>query len=421
MSNEILSVLEYMEKEKGIAREDMISTIAAAIQGAATKGVNAGQDIEVEINPKTGALKAFAVLQVVDSLSDPLKEVHIENARQYSDDPELGGVVHKEIDPSFLGRIAAQAARQAIMQRVRQFEKDRVFEHYKESVGDVITGTVRHRDRANLIVDVGKAEAILPPRERIPGEDYGPGERIRCLLLSIDNANRGPEIILSRAHPDFVRRLIELEVAEIADGTVTIEGIAREPGYRTKICVESSNSKVDPVGACVGARGARVKSIVRELGGEKVDIVRYYEDPVQMLEEAMRPAVPKNIRLNEPERRIYFDVAEDDLSIAIGRKGQNAKLTSQLMGWRLDISKERKEPVGFDARMQKAVDGISHIPGIDDAMAQRLVGIGFTTPEAFDGVTASDLCDAGLSEEEAALVLEKVAEFHTSQSAAQES
>lgn len=421
MSNEILSVLEYMEKEKGIAREDMISTIAAAIQGAATKGVNAGQDIEVEINPKTGALKAFAVLQVVDSLSDPLKEVHIENARQYSDDPELGGVVHKEIDPSFLGRIAAQAARQAIMQRVRQFEKDRVFEHYKESVGDVITGTVRHRDRANLIVDVGKAEAILPPRERIPGEDYGAGERIRCLLLSIDNANRGPEIILSRAHPDFVRRLIELEVAEIADGTATIEGIAREPGYRTKICVESSNPKVDPVGACVGARGARVKSIVRELGGEKVDIVRYYEDPVQMLEEAMRPAVPKNIRLNEPERRIYFDVAEDDLSIAIGRKGQNAKLTSQLMGWRLDISKERKEPVGFDARMQKAVDGISRIPGIDDAMAQRLVGIGFTTPEAFDGVTASDLCDAGLSEEEAALVLEKVAAFHTSQSAAQES
>jgi len=421
MSNEILSVLEYMEKEKGIAREDMISTIAVAIQGAATKGVNAGQDIEVEINPKTGALKAFAVLQVVDSLSDPLKEVHIENARQYNDSPELGGVVHKEIDPSFLGRIAAQAARQAIMQRVRQFEKDRVFDHYKESVGDIITGTVRHRDRANLIVDVGKAEAILPPRERIPGEDYGPGERIRCLLLSIDNANRGPEIILSRAHPDFVRRLIELEVAEIADGTVTIEGVAREPGYRTKICVESSNTKVDPVGACVGARGTRVKSIVRELGGEKVDIVRYYEDPIQMLEEAMRPAVPKNIRINEPERRIYFDVAEDDLSIAIGRKGQNAKLTSQLMGWRLDISKERKEPVGFDARMQKAVDGISHIPGIDDAMAQRLVGIGFTTPEAFDGVTASDLCDAGLSEEEAALVLEKVETFHTSQSSAQES
>jgi N utilization substance protein A len=421
MSNEILSVLEYMEKEKGIAREDMISTIATAIQGAATKGVNAGQEIQVEINPRTGALKAFAVLQVVDSLSDPLREVHIENARQYDDNPELGGIVRKEIDPSFLGRIAAQAARQAIMQRVRQFEKDRVFDHYKDSVGDVITGTVRHRDRGNLIVDVGKAEAILPPRERIPGEDYGPGERIRCLLLSIDNANRGPEIILSRAHPDFVRRLIELEVAEIADGTVTIEGVAREPGYRTKICVESRDPKVDPVGACVGARGARVKSIVRELGGEKVDIVRYYSDPLQMLEEAMRPAVPKNVRINERERRIYFDVAEEDLSIAIGRKGQNAKLTSQLMGWRLDISKERREAVGFDARMQKAIDGISHIPGIDDAMAQRLVGVGFTTPEAFDGVTVVDLCDAGFSEEEAALVLEKVQTFHSSEPSEQES
>jgi N utilization substance protein A len=411
MSHEILSVLEYMEKEKGIDRADMIEAISSAIAGAAQKGVGAGQDIRVEINPKTGALKAWSILNVVDSVSDVLLEIHVEKARQINPDAQVGEILEKEIDPAYLGRIAAQTARQAIMQRIRQFEKDRIYDDYKGSVGDIVTGIVRRRERGDLIIDLGKAEAILPPRERVQGEDYAPGESIRCLLLKIEQTNRGPDIILSRSNINFVRRLFELEVTEIADGTVTLEAMAREAGYRTKIAVNSSDPKVDPVGACVGARGARVKTIVRELGGEKIDIIRYYSDPIQLLEEALKPAVPKNIKVNETDRRIHFEVAEDDLSIAIGRRGFNAKLTSRLLGWKLDIGKEEKEAVGFDEKVAKAVKGINMIPGIEPAIAARLVPIGLVSPEAFEGVSIADLVDANFSEEEASDVLAKVAAY----------
>ena len=408
MSHEILSVLEYMEKEKGISRPDMIAAISSSIASAAQKSASAGQEVRVEINPKTGALRAWSVLQVVDSVSDPSLEIHIEKARAVDPAAELGGVVEKEIDPAFLGRIAAQTARQAIMQRIRQFEKDRIYDDYKDTVGDIVTGTVRRRERGDLIVDLGKAEAILPPRERVPGEDYAPGESIRCLLLKIEQTSRGPDIILSRGNINFVKRLFELEVTEISDSTVSIEAMAREPGYRTKIAVNSTDPKVDPVGACVGARGARVKTIVRELGGEKIDIIRYQNDPVALLEEALKPAIPKNVQVSEAERRIHFEVAEDDLSIAIGRRGYNAKLTSRLLGWKLDIAKEEKEAVGFDEKVAKAVQGINTIPGIEPPMAERLVTIGLVSPEAFEGVSAEDLVDGGFSEEEAGEILDKV-------------
>ena len=415
MSHEILSVLEYMEKEKGISRPDMIEAISSAIASAAQKGVGVGQDIRVEINPKTGSLKAWTVLQVVDSVGDDDLEVHVENARQVNADVQVGETIEKEIDPAYLGRIAAQTARQAIMQRIRQFEKDRIYDDYKDTVGDIVTGIVRRRERGDLVVDLGKAEAILPPRERVPGEDYAPGESIRCLLLKIEQTNRGPDIILSRSNLNFVRRLFELEVTEIADGTVSIEAMAREPGYRTKIAVNSNDPKVDPVGACVGARGARVKTIVRELGGEKIDIIRYYQDPLQLLEEALKPAVPKNINVNEGDRRIHFEVAEDDLSIAIGRRGFNAKLTSRLLGWKLDIGKEEKEAVGFDEKVAKSVQGLNAISGLDPEVASRLVAIGFASPEVFEGVEADDLIDAGFTPEEAADVISKVAAFFQQQ------
>jgi N utilization substance protein A len=409
MSNEILSVLEYMEKEKGITRDDMIAAITQAIRSAATKGVNAGQDLRIEINPKTGQLKAWSSFKVVDSLSDPLTEIHIEKAHLYATDPKVGDLIQKEIDPSHLGRIAAQTARQAIMQRVRQFEKDRIYEEYKDLVGDIVTGTVRRRERGDLMVELGKAEALLPPRECIPGENYAPGERIRCLLLNIENTTRGPEIILSRASIKFVRRLFELEVAEITDGTVIIEAMAREPGYRTKISVNSADPKVDPVGACVGARGARVKSIVRELGGEKIDIIRYYADPQRMLEEAIKPAIPKNVRVDERNRRIYFEVAEKDLATAIGRGGQNAKLTSRLMGWKLDISREKQEALGFEERKQKAIAGIGHVPGVTEEQASRLVAMGINSLEAFEDVTVDDLVSGGFTAEEAHDLMSRLA------------
>lgn len=405
MSQEILSVLEYMEKEKGIPREDMISAISNAIRSAATKGLNAGQELRIEINPKNGQLKAWSILEVVDSVSDSGTQIHIEKARQLNPEAEIGLYIEKELDPERLGRIAAQTARQTIMQRLRQFEKERIYDDYKDNVGDIVTGVVRRRERGDLVVDLGKAEAILPPRERVPGEDYSPGERMRCLLLNIEPTNRGPELILSRASVKFVRRLFELEVAEIQDGTVVIEAIAREPGYRTKIAVNSNDPKVDPVGACVGARGARVKSIVRELGGEKIDIVKYSSDPLELLHEAIKPAVPLNIQVDEEHKRIYFEVSEDNLSIAIGRRGQNARLTSRLIGWKLDIAKEKVAEVGFDERMREAIKGWEGVRGISDELAAFLVQHGLVSPEAFEGVEAKDLEKLGFTGEDAAQVV----------------
>jgi len=405
MSHEILSVLEYMEKEKGIPRESMIEAIVNAIKGAAQKGVNAGQELKIEINPKNGQLKAWVILDVTDSVSDPKTQIHIEKARALDPNVAIGGKIEKEIDPSALGRIAAQTAHQSIVQKVRQFEKERIYDDYKDMIGDIVTGTVRRRERGDLIVDLGKAEAILPRREQVPGEDYEIGERIRCLLLEIEATPRGPELILSRASVKFVRRLFELEVTEIGDGTVTIEAISREPGYRSKIAVSSRDPKVDPVGACVGARGARVKSIVRELGGEKIDIIRYRADPVELLTEAIKPAVPRNVKIDADNKKISFEVSDEDLSIAIGRRGQNARLTSRLMGWKLDIAKEQSKEVGFDARVAEAIKGWNGVDGISKEVARFLVENGFTSPEAFEGVGIDDLTRLGFKDADAKALL----------------
>jgi len=405
MSREILFVLEYMEKEKGIGRADMINTIANAVKTAAQKGVNSGQELKIEINERNGQMHAWALLKVVDSVSDPKTEIHIERAQAIQPGAQLGDTVELEIDPSTLGRIAAQTARQAVMQRLRQFEKERIYDDFKDQVGNIVTGTVRRRERGDLYIDLGKAEAVLRSREQVPGEEYQPDERIRCLLLGIDSTPRGPEIILSRASPKFVRRLFELEVTEIADGTVKIEAFAREPGYRTKIAVTSTDSKVDPVGACVGARGARVKTIVRELGGEKVDIIKYFSDPREMVLEAFKPAVPREIIINEVDHRILLKVATDDLAVAIGRKGQNARLTSRLIGWRLDIEEYKAEG---DDPVRSAIGLLVSTFGIDAASAARLVEMGINSPGAFEGVDAEDLIDAGFSAEEAQAIIARV-------------
>jgi|TARA_B100001093_G_scaffold83799_2_gene75305 N utilization substance protein A len=396
-----------MEKEKGIGRDDMIVTISNAIKNAAQKAYES-VEIDVEINPRNGKMKAWEILEVVDSVSDPKAEIHIEKAGEYAENPSLGESVRREFDPTILGRIAAQAARQAIKQRVRQFEKELIYNDFKDQIGTIVTGVVRRRERNDLIVEIGKAEAILPGRERIPGEDYSPGERIRCILLDIDVANRGPELTLSRSCLKFVQKLFELEVTEIADGTVRIEGMAREPGYRSKICVSSTDPKVDPVGSCVGARGARVKSIVRELGGEKMDIIRYHEDPEILLDEALKPAVPHNIKIDKAKRRIYFEVDESDLAVAIGKKGQNARLTSKLLGWKLDIEKKEQKSDNFETKLERASRALTSNLGINPELSKRLVESGIVSPEAFDGVMESDLVDAGFSESEAASIMNSV-------------
>ena len=408
MSNELLAVLEYFEKEKGVPRAEMISAITSAIRAGAEKGVNAGQELRVEINSKTGALTAWSILEVTDSVSDPVKQISLEKARLIAPNVKIGEFVEKPVDTAYLGRIAAQTARQAIMQRIRQFEKERLYDEYKDRVGEIVSGKVRRKERNDLYIDLGKAEALLPYRERVPGEEYNPGDSIRCLLLDIEATNRGPELILSRSHVNFIRKLFEIEVSEIHDGTVEIVGIAREAGYRTKIAVNSADPRVDPVGACVGARGARVKGIVKELGGEKVDIIRYYSDPVKYLEEAIKPAKPLNVKVNAAAKTIYFEVSEEDISVAIGRKGQNARLTSRLMGWQIEIEKIKK--VGFSDHVEAAVAGWHGVEGISAEMAQKLVANGLVNPEAMEGVEESDLTGMGFSAEEATMILEKLSQ-----------
>jgi transcription termination/antitermination protein NusA len=405
MSSEILSVLEYMEKEKGITRVDMIATITNALKTAAQKGVSSGQELKIEINPKNGQLHAWSLLKVVDSVSNARMEIHVEKAQALKPGAVVGDVIEKEIDPSSLGRIAAQTARQAVMQRLRQFEKDRIYDDFKDQIGNIVTGTVRRRERNDIYIDLGKAEAIMPGKEQMPGEEFQAGDRIRTLLLEIESTPRGPEIILSRASPKFVRRLFELEVTEIADGTVKIEAFAREPGYRTKIAVTSADPKVDPVGACVGSRGARVKTIVRELAGEKIDIIKYFADPREMVIEALKPAVPRDITLDEKNHRILLKVATDDLAVAIGRKGQNARLTSRLLGWRLDI--EEFKAAGDDPR-GNAVSLLVKAFELDPMIAGRLVDMGINSPAAFEGVAAEDLVGGGFTEAEANEIIARV-------------
>ncbi|MDR0536147.1 MAG: transcription termination factor NusA [Puniceicoccales bacterium] len=411
MSNEILSVLNYMEKEKGISRADMIETIKSNIEHAAERGINAGQKLEVSIDSKTGKLSAVVLLTVVDSVSDSTREIHIAEAGRLSrTTPKIGDIMRKEFNPAELGRIAAQATRQGIMQRVRQFEKDRIFDEFKDQVGSIVAGVVRRRERGDVIIDLGKAEATLPAREHSSRDDFATGDRVRCLLLAIEARSGGPEIILSRSNPAFVQKMLENEVSEIGDGTVFIAALAREPGFRTKIAVDSRDPKVDPVGACVGPKGTRVRTIVKELNEEKVDIVRWHNDPVQMLHEAIKPAVARNVLRDDENRRLTFEVSESDLAIAIGRRGQNAKLTSRLIGWRLDIRKEVRHAMTLEKKKERAVSGLSNIPGIDGVLAEKLVPKGFTSLEAFEDVTAEDLVDVGIEAAEAVRVIEAVTE-----------
>lgn len=405
MSSEILSVLEYMEKEKGIGRADMIAAIVNAIKAAALKGVNSGQELKIEINPKNGQLKAWSLLKVVDSVSNPRTEIHVEKAQAVKPGAVLGEMLEREIDPATLGRIAAQTARQAVMQRLRQFEKDRIYDDFKDMVGNIVTGTVRRKERNDIFIDLGKAEAVLPGKEQVPGEEYQPGDRIRCLLLDIENTPRGPELILSRGSPRFVRRLFEVEVTEIADGTVKIETFAREPGYRTKMTVTSKDPKVDPVGACVGARGARVKTIVRELNGEKIDIINFFADPKQMVIEALKPAVPRELVFDEKNRRILVKVVADDLAVAIGKGGKNVRLTSRLLGWRLEVEEFRTQAA--DPRAAGIAALVSAF-GFTPDIAGRLFAIGVNSPAAFEGVSADDLVQAGFAAEEAEQIISRV-------------
>ena len=281
-----------------------------------------------------------------------------------------------DVTPKDFGRIAVQTAKQTMMQRLRQAEKEMIYEEFKDRAGDIVSGTVRRFDRSDVLIDLGKFEGIMPSRERVQTEEYNIGDRIRAYVVAVENEGRGPEIILSRSHPNFVRRLFEAEVNEISDRTVEIRGIAREAGYRTKVAVWSTDDKVDPVGACVGLRGARVKNIVRELNNEKVDIIRWSDDPEEFVREALKPAVLRTIAVDADARVLHVTVDEEDLSKAIGRRGQNARLSSRLMGWDVQVRKDESKLEQFEKKIAGAAHSIAEQLGLDDDLADKLFRAG---------------------------------------------
>jgi N utilization substance protein A len=392
MNAEFIAMLEHLERERGIKRDVLIEAVETALVSAAKKAVESGRELRCEIDRKTGDIKAFAKLIAVERVTNKQDQVSLATARRVKPDVQPGEEVEIEVTPKDLGRIAAQTAKQAIMQRLRAAERDIILDEYRDRAGEIVNGTVRRFERSDVIVDLGKAEAILPNKERVSTEDYAIGDRIRAYVVAVDNGVRGPQIILSRSHPNFVRRLFETEVAEIADRTVEIKGIAREPGYRTKVAVWSANEKVDPVGACVGMKGSRVKNIVRELNNEKVDIIRWSPDLREFAQEALKPAKIKQVEIDEPGRRILIKVDEDQLSLAIGKRGQNVRLTDKLTGYKTVIERDETAKEEFEHKKGAAAHSMAETLGITEAETAALVGAGINSLEVLAaGVEASDI------------------------------
>src|SRR5512146_2560087 len=397
MNADFLAVLEFWEREKGINRDVLVGAVQEALLSAAKKAVGPARELRVAIAPKTGDIRAFAKLVVSEKVISKHEQITQFDARRITADAQIGDEIEVEVTPTGFGRIAAQYAKQALMMQIRRAEKERIYAEFKDRVGDIISGTVRRFDRSDVLVDLGKYEALLPNRERVPTEEYQIGERLRCYVKAVEATGpHGPEIILSRSDPRFVLKLFQLEVSEINDGTIEIKGIAREPGFRTKLAVWTRDEKVDPVGACVGLRGQRVKNIVRELNNEKVDIIRWDSNVRNFITNALAPAKLKAFEVDEAKQRVKIIVSDDQLSLAIGKRGQNARLTSKLTGWQVDIEPEVVVTKGFEEKVAEAVDSLAAISGITREQADVLVHHGLTRLEDLLQADESDL--AGIPE-----------------------
>ncbi|MEI7821819.1 MAG: transcription termination factor NusA [Verrucomicrobiota bacterium] len=394
MNAEFIAMIEYLEKEKGIKRDVLIEAVQSALLSAAKKSVEAGRNLEVVMDPKTGEIKARAQLIAVEKVNNRHDEIALSKAKAVKADAKLGDEIWVDVTPKDLGRIGAQTARQAIMQRIRQAEKQMIYDEFRDRAGEIVSGIVRRFERQDVMIDLGKFEAVMPNRERVQTEDYAIGDRVRAYVVAVENTARGPEIILSRSHPNFVRRLFETEVAEIGDRTVEIKAIAREAGHRTKVAVFSANEKVDPVGACVGMKGARVKNIVRELNNEKVDIIRWSSDVKELVMEALKPARLKSVTLNEAKKCVEVRVDNDQLSLAIGKRGQNARLTARLCGWEINIAEDTSAKDAFVASVSGAAKQLMDALGITEEIAQKLVAVGMNAVELITDVSAQDVVDA---------------------------
>lgn len=425
MNKDLLAIFEYMEREKGIKRDVVIAAIEESLRAAARKSAQGVANVSVHINAKTGDIEVLSEREIVETAQDLSEEISLEDARVLDPDCEIGQVIDIVITPKEFGRIAAQTARQIISQKIRGAERDVIYEEYRHRINEIVSGSVKRFSKGiNLIVDLGKVEAILPAKHYPKTEHYQVGDKIHALLLNVvDLENGGAEVVLSRTDPEFVKQLFIQEVPEINEGIITIEKIVRDPGYRTKILVRSTDPKIDAVGACVGIRGTRVKNVVRELNNEKIDIIPYSDDPVEILQNALAPIEIRKISIHEEndQEAISIVVDDKDYAIVIGKKGMNARLNGNLIGYPLEVQRmsdytramaiQQTELISSD---DSSLDLPLDIKGINTLVIHNLIHAGYDTARKVLSLTPEELVKVpGISLDMAYTILEQVSKKRT--------
>lgn len=378
---ELLQIADAVAREKAIDKGVVIEAMEEAIQRAARSRYGHEQNIRAEINPKTGELRLARLLEVVEEVDQPTTQILLEDALRKNPEATIGDFISEPLPPIEFGRVAAQSAKQVITQKVREAERERHYEEYKDRVGEIVNGIVKRAEYGNVVVDLGRAEAIIRRDEGLPRENLRNGDRVRAYIYDVRRELRGPQIFLSRAHPQFMAKLFEQEVPEIYDGVIEVKAVARDPGSRAKIAVISNDSSIDPVGACVGMRGSRVQAVVNELQGEKIDIIQWSPDAATFIVNALAPAEVTKVVLDEDTKRIEVVVPDEQLSLAIGRRGQNVRLASQLTGWDIDIMTEQEESERRQEEFKQRSDLFMEALDVDDLIAGLLVSEGFATIE----------------------------------------
>lgn len=404
-------VLDQMEREKGIKRDEILKMIEQAMVSAYRKHAGEGLQVEAHIEP-SGQIQAFIVKTIVEKESDPTIEISLSKAQKIDKNAQLGGHVKYPIDTREFGRIAAQTAKQVLTQKIRETERENIFEEFKPKIGTLVNGSVHRFANRNVIVDLGRAEGILPVREQVRREHWRVGERIRVLILNVEKGPKGPEVILSRAADDFVLRLFEMEVPEIYEKTVKVVRVVREPGSRSKVVVQSFNAKVDPIGACVGVKGSRVRPIINELQGERIDLVAYSEEPAAFIGASLAPSKPLSVTLIDPAKKVAEVIVPDDsYSLAIGKNGQNVRLASKLTGWQLEIRTESQRKKETAESVQAAREMFLQLEGVGPRISEILIKGGMDSIKKIARCKVEDLTVfSGIGEKMAEKLIESAKE-----------
>jgi len=376
MSTELKKAIDQISKDRGIDRELLVDTLEEAVRSSVIRKYGETIDVEVTFNDDTGEMEVFQFKVVVDEVEDPLTEIALEDALQHDPNVVLGDDLGFRLDVTDLGRIAAQSAKQVIIQRMRDAEQEIIYEEYKDRMGEIVSGIIQRRDRTGWIINLGRTEALLPKEEQIPKERYKRGDRVQGYVINVLKEGRGPQVIISRSHPDYMSALFRREVPEVADSTVRIMGVARDPGSRAKVAVMSRDRDVDPVGACVGIRGSRIQAVVQEFRGERIDIVVWRPDIADYARNALSPALITRITVDEDDKLLEVVVPDDQLTLAIGRKGQNVKLASKLLGWKIDIFTETRY-----GELHAAREVLEQVASVAEMRVERFLDAGFESLE----------------------------------------